>query len=183
MTERINVAALREACAAATPGPWQWFGNTKQREVYLATVDRGRVLVMDFVRWGMSGAQPRFQVSRPGVPDSGIMRSLGELGESESPLGPTFEVSYRRQFTGIGHPDAAFIAAARTALPAALDEIERLRGLVVEACDLAVSFYLHGPQPGEHARIGAIRAEVATATKSASASCDAEAFTKGPRRV
>ena len=29
-----------------------------------------------------------------------------------------------------GHPDAAFIAAARSALPAAIAEIERLRGLV-----------------------------------------------------
>lgn len=33
--------------------------------------------------------------------------------------------------------DAAFIAASRTAVPALLDEVERLRNLVGEACDLA----------------------------------------------
>ena len=53
---------IEEIAKAATPGPWQWYGNTKMHEVYLATVNRGRVYVMDFVRWGMAGAQPRFQV-------------------------------------------------------------------------------------------------------------------------
>lgn len=33
--------------------------------------------------------------------------------------------------------DAAFIATARTAVPALLDEVERLRNLVGEACDVA----------------------------------------------
>ena len=35
----------------------------------------------------------------------------------------------------VAEPDAAFIAIARTALPEALREIERLRGLVERACD------------------------------------------------
>ncbi len=55
--------------------------------------------------------------------------------------------------------DATFIAYARQALPAALDEVERLRGLVMEACDLAVSFNVDGPQPGEKARVLEIRQE------------------------
>ena len=121
----LDTKRLRELCDAATPGPWQWFGNTKTRDVYLATIDRGRVFVMDFVRWGMTGAQPRFQV-RLGE-GGGVMRGVGEFGDEESPLGPKFEVSYRRQFVGIGHPDAAFIAAARTAVPDLIDEVERLR--------------------------------------------------------
>jgi len=95
-----------------TQGTWEWFGNTKHNEVYLATKERGRVFVMDFVRWGMRGAQPRFQVQLDDTPGSGIMRTLGELAQEESPLGPRFEVSYRRQFVGIGHPDAAAIPFA-----------------------------------------------------------------------
>jgi hypothetical protein len=58
----FDLKRAKELCEAATAGPWQWFGNTKMREVYLATIDRGRVFVMDFVRWGMSSAQPRFQL-------------------------------------------------------------------------------------------------------------------------
>jgi hypothetical protein len=34
-------------------------------------------------------------------------------------------------------PDATFIAESRALLPEALDEIDRLRALLVEACDLA----------------------------------------------
>ena len=42
-----------------TPPPWQWFTRANG-DVYLATPDRGHLTVMDFVRRGMSGAQPRF---------------------------------------------------------------------------------------------------------------------------
>lgn len=44
-----------------TPGPWKWFGNASSNHVYLATDHSGRRYVMDFTRWGMRGAQPRFQ--------------------------------------------------------------------------------------------------------------------------
>ena len=106
----IDLDALETTARAATPGPWQWYGNTKQHEVYLATVDRGRVFVMDFARWGMRDAQPRFQVRLNDEPGSGIMRGIGDLGATEHPLGPCYEVPYRRQFVGIGHPDARHIA-------------------------------------------------------------------------
>lgn len=105
----------REVIAAdekRTAGTWEWFGNTKMNEVYLATKERGRVFVMDFARWGMRSAQPRFHVRIDDKPGTGIMRTLGELAADESPLGPRFEVSYRRQFVGIKHPDAAFIPLA-----------------------------------------------------------------------
>lgn len=81
-------AKLRKIAEAATPGPWQWFGNTKMHEVYLATPDRGRLLVMDFARWGMGGAQPRFQVRIDDVPGSGIMRDLGELAVAAANASP-----------------------------------------------------------------------------------------------
>jgi hypothetical protein len=39
------------------------------------------------------------------------MRSVGELGAIEHSQGPRFEASHRRQFAGIGHPDADYIAS------------------------------------------------------------------------
>ena len=129
----MNLAQVRALLEGVTPGPWQWFGNTKSCDVYLATVHGGRRLVMDFVRWGMSSAQPRFQVALNGGDDSGVMRSVGEMAKNEEvskpavPFGPLFEVPYRRDFVGIGHPDAKFIASARTLVPELLAEVERLR--------------------------------------------------------
>jgi len=40
-----------------TPGPWVWSNATSQW--MLVTPDRGRLLVLDFVRKGMQGAAPR----------------------------------------------------------------------------------------------------------------------------
>lgn len=139
----IDLDAIKRRYQQATEGPWQWFGNTKHNEVYLATVDRGRVFVMDFVRWGMSGAQPRFQVALNDGDGFGVMRSIGEMAKNEEEskpdvvFGPLFEAPYRRQFTGIGHPDATFIAHSRTDVPALVAEIERLRALLDEACTAA----------------------------------------------
>jgi hypothetical protein len=136
----LDLKALRALCDQATPGPWQWYGNTKQCEIYLATTHSGRRFVMDFVRWGMGGAQPRFQVTVDGnEAGGGIMRSIRDLAEGDENakgrlplLGPLFEVDYRRQFVGVGHPDAEFIASARNALPAALAEIDALSARVTE---------------------------------------------------
>lgn len=131
----VDIKDLKRKAEAATPGRWQWFGNTKMNEVYLATVDGGQQFVMDFVRWGMRGAQPRFQVRIDG-PGTGIMRALGELGAKEHPFGPKFEASHRRHFTGIGHPDADHIAANSPDVTLALvARIEQLEA----ACSLAAS--------------------------------------------
>jgi hypothetical protein len=93
------VKRARASLVGVTEGPWQWFGNTKLNEVYLATKDRGRILVMDFVRWGMSGAQPRFQVAlEDGADGYGVMRSIGEMAKNEEVskpavvFGPLYEV-------------------------------------------------------------------------------------------
>lgn len=118
---KIALDELERTARAARPGPWQWYGNTKTQEVYLATVHGGRVFVMDFVRWGMHDAQPRFQV------EPGVMVALGELGKQEHPMGPMFEATHRRQFAGIGHPDARHIAANSPDVTLAL--IARIREL------------------------------------------------------
>jgi hypothetical protein len=130
-----EIKAARELVDAATPGEWQWFGNTKMCDVYLATKLGGRRSVMDFARWGMSGAQPRFQVTIDGnEAGGGVMRSVRELAEGDANakgrlplLGPLFEVDYRRQFVGIGHPDARLIAAAPTLIRKLLAEVGRLK--------------------------------------------------------
>ena len=86
----LDLDALEAKARAARPGPWAWYGNTRMTDVYLATVRGGRNYVMDFVRWGVRGAQPRFNVG-------GIMRTTKELATGEC--------------FSIDHPDAAFIAA------------------------------------------------------------------------
>lgn len=117
-TPQQLIARVREYEAKATKGPWRWFGNTTVHDVYLSTVDRGRRYVMDFVRWGMGSAQPRFQVYRGGHenPDDGIMTKASKLVE--------YEVEYRKDFTRIKNPDADFIAQSRADLPTALAMLE-----------------------------------------------------------
>jgi hypothetical protein len=114
--DRPSLAVLQQAEQAMTPGDWQWFGNTKMSEVYLATVEHGRTFVMDFARWGMRNAQPRFQVSSR-------MVSLAELGKQEHSYGPKFEAPHRRHFTGIGHPDPNGIVILRNAAPVLLEVV------------------------------------------------------------
>lgn len=113
-----RLAEIRAIEADARPGPWQWFGNMKMREIDLATVDRGRTFVMQFVRWGMHAGQPRFQNQ-----GEGFMRSLEELDQR----GPIMIGSHRNDFVGIAHPDARFIAESRAIVPELLAEIDRLR--------------------------------------------------------
>jgi hypothetical protein len=120
VTDTVDLDAHEAIARAAWRGPWQWYGNTKTHSVYLASAHSGRRFVMDFDRWGMTGAQPRFQV------DHRMVR-LSELAATESPLGPKFEVPYRRNFAGIGHPDATHIAANDPTTTLAL--IARIREL------------------------------------------------------
>ena len=94
-----------------TPGPWGWFGSAK-RGMYLATLDSGRTFVMDFVRQGMEGAQPRFQRGN-------VMEKAAELAVFEvAPhvVGVTAAKReggvYRDDIIAIDHPDARLIAAA-----------------------------------------------------------------------
>lgn len=95
--ERIVPRGVSKDPTKHTPGPWQWCGNLKNRDIYLATVGRGTRLVMGFARYGMSSAQPRFQVA-------GRMVDASELAVKE--------VDYRADIANINHPDANLIVAA-----------------------------------------------------------------------
>ncbi len=108
--DEIRTAKERlDAATTIAPAPWEWYGNVKQHEVYLASVERGRIYAMSFTRWGMQGGQPRFQVRLDGKPGTGIMCDLREIGGD---LGPQMVGSHRNDFIGIGHPVARFLAAA-----------------------------------------------------------------------
>ncbi|MBZ4371447.1 hypothetical protein [Corallococcus sp. AS-1-6] len=94
-TDTEKLAAIRARHAAASRGPWRWFGYLRTREVSL---EGGRDTVMDFTRWGMSGAQPRWSVK-------GILEKLADLVVPDTTPG-------RGRVTDINHPDARFIAAS-----------------------------------------------------------------------
>jgi hypothetical protein len=107
-----------------TPGPWAWFGNASSNHVYLATVHGGRRYVMDFTRWGMRGAQPRFQPrERGGMIDAKDLLQF-EVGD-RSIVGIEAAKKdgsvYRLDVRGIDCADARLIAAAPELLDALTD--------------------------------------------------------------
>ncbi|WP_130617958.1 hypothetical protein [Dyella amyloliquefaciens] len=99
--------------AKHTAGPWEW--RTNAGRVYLRTVNRGGLYIMDFVRKGMQGAQPRFAVWK---------------GEEREKLGGVMhgadEIDIRL------HPDARLIAAA----PDLLASLIEMRDLFDLMCGL-----------------------------------------------
>jgi len=132
----ITPARVRELLKGSTRGPWRWFGNVDVKDIYLGTPDRGRLFVMQFRRWGMQGAQPRFQARK------GKDADYGMVAASEGDM-PIYEVSpqateradptvYRGDITGLRHPDAELMAAAPEIAEAYLElaaKVERVAAL------------------------------------------------------
>jgi hypothetical protein len=133
----FDLSAIKARAAAATPGPWGWFGYVpapkgyaKQRNVYLATQHSGRIYVMDFERWGINGARPRFQ-------DHEQHLMIDEPARC-------FQVAeHSGAIEGVTHPDAAFIAHARADVDALIAEVER-KNEVGERIRRQTSWWLHG---------------------------------------
>lgn len=97
-----------------TPGPWAWFGSASSNSLYLATKHSGRRYVMDFTRWGMRGAQPRFQPEKRGMVDAKdlLQFEVGDrsvVGVEAARKDPSV---YRMCIRGIDCPDARLVAAA-----------------------------------------------------------------------
>ena len=103
-----------------TCAPWRWELNENSKDVILCggkpTYDS---TVMDFVRYGMGGAAPRFKIEV--APALGIMQRCELFG---------VEVKGREHhskwFKAIDHPDANLISAAPDLLQAAIDFIEKV---------------------------------------------------------
>jgi hypothetical protein len=97
-----------------TPGPWKWTQRLGSKETNLVHPHNGWLIVMDFVRLGMTSAQPRFAVwegeERGNM--GGVMVKASEMEVHE-------------------HPDARLIAAAPDLLAACKALVEHL------AADLA----------------------------------------------
>ena len=128
-----------------TPGPWKWFGNASSNSVYLATTHSGRRFVMDFTRWGMRGAQPRFQPERGGMIDAKDLLQF-EVGD-QSIVGVEAAKKdtsvYRMDVRGINSADARLIAAAPDMLAALqktlnyLENTEGELGMTLDSADAA----------------------------------------------
>jgi hypothetical protein len=88
-------------------GPWRWELNEKSRRIQLCGgVPRHDLIVMDFVRYGMNNAAPRFNSELP-QSRLNVMRRAEEFG-----IIVTGREHHSDWFKGINHPDAQLIEAA-----------------------------------------------------------------------
>jgi hypothetical protein len=114
-----------------TPGPWYWHKGS-YGEIRLMSPKNGHCVVMDFVRRGMQGAQPRFS-DRGDAPLGGIMEKADDLDLTN-------------------HPDARLIAKAPD-LEAALLRLGRAvsiyRSWKEHSHDHEVADWAHGDADGE----------------------------------
>jgi len=108
--------------AKHTPGPWRWEVNRKSKVINLVgghpQFDK---TVMDFERWGMGGASPRFALQ---FGDAHIMTRLCDNPEWIKPLsGRSHHADW---CAGVAHPDAKLIEAAPELLGAVRSAVSLL---------------------------------------------------------
>lgn len=105
-----RLAEIKDREAAAKPGPWGWEANTHTHSIRLRNIRSDTIL--DFVRWGMNGAQPRLNID-------GVMREMVPLMQTPQPHNAWRKVAP-------DHPDAAFIANSREDVPWLIRRVEAL---------------------------------------------------------
>lgn len=116
MDTDARLKEIRDREQAATKGPWVWCGNTEVRWFALETANR-MLKVMDFTRYGMQGAQPRFAVD-------GRMIHASDLAAYEVHRAAWVDKSkppYRFDVDDLKAPDAEFIAHSRDDVAFLLD--------------------------------------------------------------
>lgn len=116
MTEQ-ELAEIEKRWSKASKGAWIWEVNPKYHTVSLKS--RGGMVVMDFVRWGMGSAAPRF------LDESHLLHRVDKLME---PIPGREHHSHWAQ--QINHPDALAIAAAPEDARSLIAEVRRLNAEV-----------------------------------------------------
>lgn len=140
----LNLDTLRKTAEAATPGPWHWAGNADNHQLYLATWIKGagRCQVMDFERWGMQGAIPRFLDDESLMMQTAKNRLVFEVARNQGlPDGTprSHPKVYRADVVDVMHPNAKFIAtfdpATVLALLSRLEQAEQQVKAVLRLVD------------------------------------------------
>ena len=146
MSDQITTAAELDALEAVAlaaydrvpyrdgTGGWHWAGNVEGSYPRLAlsawVSGYGRCTVMDFERWGMQSAGPRFPDDAMMMDDARdfVTFEVGRRGVIGMRGAKADGSVYRYDVEGIAHPIPEFIAAAdpKTVL-ALIAEIRRLR--------------------------------------------------------
>lgn len=116
MTEQ-ELERIEERWSKASKGGWLWEINPKYKTVSLRS--RAGMIVMDFVRWGMGSAAPRF------LDESHLLHRVDKLME---PIPGREHHSHWAQ--QINHPDALAIAAAPEDVRDLIAEVRRLNAEV-----------------------------------------------------
>lgn len=139
--DAAQIAAMIADREAGTPdlGGWAWFGA--RDDLYLATKRGGRRFVMNFVRKGMHGAQPRFclgGIMYPAIDDLAEY-AVGERSVRGQRQAIKDSSVYRLDISGIDHPDArrmTRIPDMETHIIAQAAELERMRSSLTKLRDL-----------------------------------------------
>lgn len=113
-----------------SPGPWRWELSEYAKQLQLCGGKRGRsreydCTVMDFVRWGMRGAAPRF------LADDGTRVPLLERAGKFGAVVAGRE-HHARWFKSVNNPDAHLIAAAPDLYQALSEALGFLQDMKVE---------------------------------------------------
>ncbi|MGO2030615.1 MAG: ead/Ea22-like family protein [Glutamicibacter ardleyensis] len=154
-----DLTDLRKIAEQATPGPWHWSGNADNRQLYLATWIKGagRCQVMDFERWGMQRAVPRFLDDDSLMMETAKDLMVYEVARNQNLPDETprsHPQVYRADVVDVRHPNARFMAAANPetvlALITRLEQAERDLVVVRESQKkIAKQFAAMGTEKGK----------------------------------
>ena len=143
MTPSLSALCARvlKLDAEATKGPWRWNLNPRSKTLYLESrgCGHGSECVMDFVRWGMGGATPRFRT----LDDCGLMDRAQKWARDV----PGRE-HHAPWYQALDHPDANALAECRTAAPTLARALQDAEALLAECAEMmgTMGVFMH-PKP------------------------------------